>query len=457
MTKPAPAKGTRDFSAVEIKKREYIFNIIKQVYQKFGFEPLETPAIENIETLTEKYGEEGDQLLFRILRSGNFLSKYNDVLSEDKLIPLRNSIVDKGLRYDLTIPFARYVAKHHSTIGLPYKRYQMQPVWRADRPAKGRYREFYQCDGDVVGTSSLIADAEFVYIVNEVFSKLNLPKAITRINNRKVLYGIAENHNFISKFVDFTTAIDKLDKIGIDGVSTELSNRGFSEQEISDIKIYLEFEGSNAEKLDFLSSQFTQSETGQVGINELRELFSYLDETELNHSKIVFDLTLARGLSYYTGSIYEVVLDGVNMGSVASGGRYNDLTGAFGLKDVPGVGLSFGAERIYDVMENLNLFPNFPPSSLKVLICATDASLKSQAFALCRALRNKDIASDFYADGGKMAKQLKFADRKKIPFVIILGEDEINSKTYTLKNLESGKQDQLSFDKVVETLQDEQI
>ena len=447
------AKGTRDFGAEQLNKRDYLFGVIREVYKLYGFSPLETPAMENIETLTGKYGDEGDQLLFRIMRSGDFLKSVNDSeLSKDQLLTLRKKIADKGLRYDLTIPFARYVAKNHQLLGLPYKRFQLQPVWRADRPARGRYREFYQCDADVAGSDSLLSDAEFIGIVDAVFSRLNLPNSTFKINNRKILAGLAQSLSVKEALFPMTTAMDKLDKIGLDKVIVELEERGFVAEDIAKIKSYLNIAGSNDEKLNTLSSLFPTSEEMQEGVNEIREVLSFSAQTELTNTKVEVDLSLARGLSYYTGTIYEVTLDGIQMGSVASGGRYDKLCDGFGAKGIGGVGLSFGAERIYDVMEQLDLFPEVLGSFSQVLVLNLDDSLSGKYFELAHKLRSNGIRSELYIQKAKIGKQMKFAEKKQIPYVIIAGEEELTSGLLQLKNLSSGDQQTLSLEKIIETL-----
>lgn len=447
------AKGTRDFSKEQIGRRNFIFNRIRSTYEKYGFEPLETPTIEKIETLTGKYGEEGDQLLFRVLRSGDFLrSVQEEDLHKDNIRGIRNAIVDKGLRYDLTIPFARFIAKNHQVVGLPYKRYQIQPVWRADRPAKGRYREFFQCDGDVAGSKSLMSDAEFIPIVDEVFDGLKLPKSVFKLNNRKILAGLAATLSKENGLVDMTTAVDKLDKIGIDGVEKELVTRGFSEEDIERIKNFIAIEGSNEEKLEKLGDFFDNDNEAQQGLLEVKEVLSYVTPLELKNTSVEVDFSLARGLNYYTGTIFEVALTGVSMGSVASGGRYDNLTESFGVKDVPGVGLSFGAERLYDVMEQLNLFPTELNNPVQVLIINFNTALNPSYFKLAHQLRNAGISAELYLHKAKIGKQMKFADQRNIPYVIIAGETEFESGAFQLKNLESGVQLELSLSELLKHL-----
>lgn len=447
------AKGTRDFSKEQISRRNFIFDRIRRTYEKYGFEPLETPTIENIETLTGKYGEEGDQLLFRVLRSGNFLkSLQEEDLQKDNVRGIRNAIVDKGLRYDLTIPFARFIAKNHQVVGLPYKRYQIQPVWRADRPAKGRYREFFQCDGDVAGSTSLMSDAEFIPIVDEVFDGLQLPKSIFKLNNRKILAGLAQTLSKEDCLVDMTTAIDKLDKIGLDGVEKELGQRGFSDADIERIKSFISISGTNSEKLEQLSQFFDEANEAQTGLTELNEVLSYVSPLELKNTTVEVDFSLARGLNYYTGTIYEVALVDVNMGSVASGGRYDNLTESFGVKNVPGVGLSFGAERLYDVMEQLNLFPEELGNPVQVLLINFNTELNPQYFALAHQLRSAGISAELYLSKARIGKQMKFAEQRSIPYVLIAGETEFESKTYELKHLESGEQKAYSLEELIQHL-----
>jgi len=449
------AKGTRDFSKEQIEKRNYIFNHIRHTYEKYGYEPLETPTIENIETLTGKYGEEGDQLLFRVLRSGDFLkSLQDDDLRKDNLKGIRSAIVDKGLRYDLTIPFARFIAKNHGQLGLPYKRYQIQPVWRADRPARGRYREFFQCDGDVAGTTSLMSDAEFIPIVDEVFTALKLPKSVFKLNNRKVLAGLASSLSKKDALIDMTTAIDKLDKIGADGVNRELEQRGFAANDIKKIEDFIAIDGNNHDKIEHLKRLFEENSEGYAGAIELEEVLGYTEQIPLQNTEVVVDLSLARGLNYYTGTIYEVALKNVNMGSVASGGRYDNLTEAFGVKNVPGVGLSFGAERVYDVMEQLNLFPDHIGASVKVLVVNMNASYNPQYFKLAHELRSAGISAEIHLKDTKLGKQMKFAEKHNIQYVLIAGEEELKDGKYQLKDLISGEQRAMNLSTIIDQLKD---
>jgi histidyl-tRNA synthetase len=451
--KPSIPKGTRDFSASEMVKRNHIFNTISSVFKKYGYQEIQTPTMENLNTLTGKYGDEGDKLIFKVLNSGDYLSG----LSAEKL-DSRNSqaliseISEKALRYDLTVPFARYVVMHRNDISFPFKRFQIQPVWRADRPQKGRYREFYQCDADVVGSESLINEAEFVLIYHEALSKLGLKDFTIKINNRKILSGIAEIIGKPQLIVDMTVAIDKLDKIGLDGVIKELLERGFTEQDIEKLKPIILLRGSNEEKLTSLRSVLSASQTGIKGIAEIESIFNYLElltsQTEAIKQNLELDITLARGLNYYTGAIFEVKTNEVAMGSIGGGGRYDDLTGMFGLSDLTGVGISFGADRIYDVLEELKLFPESTSESTKVLISNFDEQAENFALPLLQKLRNAGISAEIYPSSAKLKKQMTYADDKNIPFVILVGSDEMESGLLTLKNMKSGEQQKLSADQI---------
>lgn len=453
MAKLNTAKGTRDFSAEEVQARKFLFGHIKDVYQKYGYSPLETPSVENIETLTGKYGEEGDQLLFRILRSGDFLKKLQkEHLPESSISEIRNAIVDKGLRYDLTIPFARYVAKNHQQIGLPFKRYQLQPVWRADRPAKGRYREFYQCDADVAGSNWLGYDAEFLAIMDDVFHALKLPSTSIRLNNRKILAALAEMLERDDALADMTTAIDKLDKIKWTGVVDELLSRGFSQSDVDKIDDMLSIKGSNNDKLEQLSSLMKDSTEGQTGLQELREVLTYLEAVQFQNAEVVVDFSLARGLSYYTGTIYEAVIKDFAMGTIASGGRYNNLTETFGVSGISGVGMSFGAERIYDVMKELGLFPKEILVGVKALVFDMGEELQAKKFALAQKLRSSGVATDIYPDKAKLGKQFKFAEKRQIEYAVIAGEKEFQNEKFQLKNLRTGEQQALSLSALIEKL-----
>jgi histidyl-tRNA synthetase len=436
---PSIPKGTRDFSTVEMLKREYIFETIKQVFRLYGYQPIETPAMENLSTLLGKYGEEGDKLLFRILNSGDFLS----ALGEEELLKrepakLSSRICEKGLRYDLTVPFARYVVQHRDEIVFPFKRYQIQPVWRADRPQKGRYREFFQCDVDVIGSDSLLNEYELIKIVDEIFRELKISVTI-KINNRKVLAGIAGFIGEADRITDITVAIDKLDKIGIEAVNAELGSKGLSPESVSALQPVLQLSGDTSSKLGKLSDLLLQSETGLKGIAELRTLFAYIESTPLT-SEVELDLTLARGLNYYTGAIIEVKSKDVSIGSICGGGRYDNLTGVFGMEGVSGVGISFGADRIYDVLNQLNLFDDNSVSSTELLIVNFGGKEVQYALNILDQLRNLGVRSELYPDAVKLKKQLSYADSKKIPFIIMLGENELINNSITIKNMSSGDQ-----------------
>ncbi len=439
--KPAIPKGTRDFSPTEMVKRNYIFDTIKGVFKKFGYQEIQTPTMETLATLTGKYGEEGDKLIFKILNSGDYLSKASaDKLEAKNSNGLVTEISEKALRYDLTVPFARYVVMHQNDITFPFKRFQIQPVWRADRPQKGRYREFYQCDADVVGSESLLNEAEFILIYNEALSKLGLKDFTIKINNRKILSGIAEIIGKPELIVDMTVAIDKLDKIGLEGVSKELIDRGFTNQDIDILKPVILLQGSNSEKLEKLKSVLASSATGTNGIEEIETIFSYLNAFSDFKGDCQLDITLARGLNYYTGAIFEVKTNEAAMGSIGGGGRYDDLTGMFGLKNLTGVGISFGADRIYDVLEELNLFPSDAILTTQVLFSNFDAKAEKFALPLLFSLREKGIYSEIYPSSAKLKKQMTYADDKKIPLVVLIGSDEIAENLVTIKNMMSGEQ-----------------
>lgn len=439
-------KGVRDFKPDEVDRRNFIFNTIKSVFIKYGYRPIETPVMEHLSTLTGKYGEEGDRLLFKVLNNGDFLKKAKDEDLQNKnsngILP---SISKRGLRFDLTVPFARFVVQHQNDIAFPFKRYQIQPVWRGDRPQKGRYQEFYQCDVDVVGSDSLMYEAELVQIYDEVFTKLGV-NTIIRVSNRKVLAGIAEVAGIADQFMDMTIAIDKLDKIGEDGVSDELRKKDISEEAISKVLNILK-----VRTLDELAVWFKDSETGMKGIAELREMHQYLDLKE-TANEVKFDITLARGLNYYTGCIFEVVAKDAVMGSIGGGGRYDNLTGIFGLKGVSGVGVSFGAERIYDVMTELKLFPKENTAGLKVLLVTFDKESHQYAFSCLNQLRAAGINSDLYPKPTKMQKQMKYANNIKVPFIIVIGGNEMESGNLGLKNMESGEQKYLPINEIIEVL-----
>jgi len=503
--KPSVPKGTRDFSPTEMVRRNYIFDIIKSVFRKYGYQQIETPTMENLSTLTGKYGDEGDKLIFRVLNSGALIDskiissikeldkvlndnefsvetfdsdfkgevdlKRNKYLLGHSLLPedyheisdrfdkvvektnrtnadLIKVISEKALRYDLTVPFARYVVQHQNEITFPFKRFQVQPVWRADRPQKGRYREFYQCDADVVGSDSLLNEAEFVMIYDEALGKLGLKDFTIKINNRKILSGIAEIIDKGDSIIDLTVAIDKLDKIGLDGVIKELLERGFTEADIEKIKPVVLLQGSNAEKLESLRLALISSNTGLKGCDEIETVLNYLDGCPLQTAKLELDITLARGLNYYTGAIFEVKTNEVAMGSIGGGGRYDDLTGMFGLKNLTGVGISFGADRIYDVLEELNLFPAASNQSTQLLICCFDKDGEKFGLPILQNLRKQNINAELYPAGAKLKKQLEYANNKNIPFTIIIGSDEIESGMLSIKNMHTGVQNKCTADEI---------
>jgi len=434
MQKPSIPEGTRDLGPEQVRKRTYIFDTVRAVFVKFGFQPLETPAMENLSTLTGKYGEEGDKLLFKILNNGDFLSGADaEALATKNSGKLTASIAKRGLRYDLTVPFARYVVMNRGTLSFPFKRYQIQPVWRADRPQRGRYREFFQCDVDVIGSDSLLYEAELVQIYDEAFAKMKLPVVI-KINNRKVLLGIAEAAGIADRFMDMTVAIDKLDKVGMDGVRKELSERGIPESAISTIEKILA-----TPDLAALKPIFTNSESGLKGLEELERVFQLLSKSSLQN-ELKFDITLARGLSYYTGCIFEVSAKDYQMGSIGGGGRYADLTGVFGVPGLSGVGVSFGADRIYDVLEGLNLFPENLSESVKIMLASFDEPSFDYAFQCATQLRAAGVSVEIYPEPGKLKKQFEYAAKRGIPFVAIIGESEMESKTLTIKDQKSGDQ-----------------
>jgi histidyl-tRNA synthetase len=451
--KPSVPKGMRDFSPAEMVKRNYIFDTIKSVFRKYGYQQIETPTMENLGTLTGKYGEEGDKLIFKVLNSGDYLVKVNEqALAAKNSNAVAPSISEKALRYDLTVPFARYVVQHQNEITFPFKRFQVQPVWRADRPQKGRYREFYQCDADVVGSDSLLNEAEFILIYDEALSKLGLTDFNIKINNRKILSGITEIIGKPELIVDMTVAIDKLDKIGLDGVVNELLTKGFTQSDIDQLEPVILLQGSNADKLEKLKTILASSTIGLKGITELETIFTYLQSFDLNKATVELDITLARGLNYYTGAIFEVKTNEVSMGSIGGGGRYDDLTGMFGLKGLTGAGISFGADRIYDVLEELNLFPEASNQTTKVLICPFDAAGEGYALPLLQQLRNSSINAELYPAGAKIKKQLDYANNKNIPYVVVIGSDEIQSGQLTFKNMQSGEQQKLTADAIIAAL-----
>ncbi|SDT65564.1 histidyl-tRNA synthetase [Mucilaginibacter mallensis] len=507
--KPSVPKGTRDFSPVEMVKRNFIFDTIKSVFRKYGYQQIETPTMENSSTLMGKYGDEGDKLIFKVLESGEYLEKvkvsrtlselveelygsvykipteihysnfsdhFENLKSETEIksfsTHLRNilshnfsfkdfnidsknltpKISEKALRYDLTVPFARYVVMHQNEITFPFKRFQVQPVWRADRPQRGRYREFYQCDADVVGSPSLLNEAEFIMIYDEALSKLGLKDFTIKINNRKILSGIAEVIGKADNIIDLTVAIDKLDKIGLDGVIKELLEKGFAEADIEKLKPVILLDGSNSVKLHSLRDALADSPIGLKGCDELETVFNYITNCPLQTATLELDITLARGLNYYTGAIFEVKTNEVAMGSIGGGGRYDDLTGMFGLKDLTGVGISFGADRIYDVMEELNLFPATTNQTTKVLICCFDSEGETYALPLLHSLRKNNINAELYPAGAKIKKQMEYANNKAIPYTILIGSDEMQSGLLTFKDMTSGLQEKLNAEEIAKIL-----
>ncbi len=449
--KPSIPKGTRDFSPEEMAKRNYIFNTIKDVFLLYGFQQIETPAMENLSTLMGKYGEEGDKLLFKILNSGDFLRDASDeMLSSRDCLHLTPKLCEKGLRYDLTVPFARYVVQHRNELQFPFKRYQIQPVWRADRPQKGRYREFYQCDADVVGSDSLVNEVELISLIDEVFFRFGINITI-KLNNRKILSGIAEIIGAPEKIVDITVAIDKIDKIGIDNVNAELKEKGLSDEAIATLRPLLELSGTNNEKISTLETLLASSEIGVKGIEELKYVISSADEMGLR-STLELDVSLARGLNYYTGSILEVKANDVEMGSITGGGRYDNLTGVFGMDGVSGVGISFGADRIFDVLNTLNLYPADTCATTKVIFMNFGDAEAKQSLKYVMQLRKEGISAELYPESSKMKKQMTYANGKNIPFVAMVGETELAEGKVALKNMSTGEQELLDISKVIEKL-----
>ena len=447
-SKPSIPKGTRDFSPTEVAKRQYIIQIIKSNFEKFGFQPIETPSFENSDTLMGKYGEEGDRLIFKILNSGDYLAKANASHLENKdSTKLTSSISEKALRYDLTVPFARYVVQHQNEIEFPFKRYQIQPVWRADRPQKGRFREFFQCDADVVGSKSLWQEVELVQLYDTIFTALGLEGVTIKINNRKILSGIAEVIGASDKLIDFTVALDKLDKIGEEGVKKEMIEKGIAEEAIVKVQPLFNFTGTISQKIEKLSDLLSASTEGMKGVEELRFICDNVSKLGLSSAVLDLDVTLARGLNYYTGAIFEVAPPkSVAMGSIGGGGRYDDLTGIFGLKNMSGVGISFGLDRIYLVIEELNLFPETVTATSKALFINYGDSEAFYAMQAIQKLRTSGIKVELYPDNAKVAKQFQHADKRGIPFAVIIGEQEMASNSYSLKNLDSGEQVLLDFE-----------
>lgn len=445
MNKPSIPKGTRDFSATEMAKRNYIFNTIKEVYALYGFSQIETPAMENLSTLMGKYGDEGDKLLFKILNSGDFMHGMTaDNIANTSTLKLASEFCEKGLRYDLTVPFARYVVQHRDELQLPFKRYQIQPVWRADRPQKGRYREFYQCDADVVGSDSLLNEVELMQIVDTVFTRFGVRVQI-KINNRKILSGIAEVLDAADKIVDITVAIDKLDKIGFEKVLEELTANGLTDEQTEKLKPILLLKGSNAEKLDTISQVLSTSEVGLKGVEETRFILNTLEKCNIKN-ELQLDLTLARGLNYYTGAIFEVKALDVEIGSITGGGRYDNLTGIFGMPGLSGVGISFGADRIFDVLNQLNLYPVDTLHSTQLLFINFGEKEMQYCMPIAKAAREAGIHTEIYPDAVKMKKQMSYANAKQVRYVVLAGETEIAEGKITLKNMETGEQKLISKD-----------
>lgn len=446
---PTIPKGTRDFSPIEMARRNYIFDTIKKAFILYGYQQIETPAMENLSTLMGKYGEEGDKLLFKILNSGDFMKEVNtDDVSQRNLVKLTNAMCEKGLRYDLTVPFARYVVQHRNDLQFPFKRYQIQPVWRADRPQKGRYREFYQCDADVVGSDSLINEVELLSLADYVFGKFGI-RVLIKLNNRKVLSGIAELIGAPEKIVDITVAIDKIDKIGIENVNEELRSKGLAETSINILQPLLLLSGSNEEKLAKLTDLLRESETGMKGIEELKYVLNHVAKLGIQ-SDVEVDVSLARGLNYYTGSIVEVKAKDVEIGSISGGGRYDNLTGVFGLQGVSGVGISFGADRIYDVLNALNLYPETVNSSSKILFVNFGETEAEVSLKYVMQLRKEGVSAEVYPEPSKMKKQMGYADAKGIPYVAIIGETEVAEGVITLKEMSTGEQYKLTLQELVE-------
>lgn len=450
--KPSIPKGTRDFSPSEVVKRNYIFDIVKKHFQTFGFQPIETPSFENSQTLMGKYGDEGDRLIFKILNSGDYLSKVNDeTYTEKSSASLTTKISEKALRYDLTVPFARYVVMHQNEIDFPFKRYQIQPVWRADRPQKGRFREFFQCDADVVGSDSLLQEIELVQLYDAVFTDLKLAGTTIKLNNRKILAGIAEVIGAKERLIDFTVALDKLDKIGVEGITKEMLEKGISEDAIQKATPLFSLSGTNTEQLKVLAELLKDSEEGKKGVEELTFIIDAVEKLGLQSANLTIDVTLARGLNYYTGAIFEVAApSGVKMGSIGGGGRYDDLTGIFGLKDVSGVGISFGLDRIYLVLEELGLFPEAIDKSLDVLCVNFGDKEAFAALELITELRKNGVKADVYPSSVKMQKQMKYANKRNVPYVVIIGEQELADGNFVVKNMEKGDQETYKLSNVSE-------
>lgn len=449
--KPSIPKGTRDFSPAEMARRNYIFDTIRDVFRLYGFKQIETPAMENLSTLMGKYGEEGDKLLFKILNSGDFLSKADrSLIDAGDCVRLTSQLCEKGLRYDLTVPFARYVVQHRNELQFPFKRFQIQPVWRADRPQKGRYREFYQCDADIIGSDSLINEIELLQLIDEVFRRLKINITI-KLNNRKVLAGIAELIGAPEKIVDITVAIDKIDKIGIDNVNAELRERGLNEEAIATLQPILAIDGTINERINKLANILASSETGMLGVKELREVIEGVNALGLQ-ATLDLDVSLARGLNYYTGTIIEVKAQDVQIGSITGGGRYDNLTGVFGLPDVSGVGISFGADRIYDVLNTLDLYPAETSSATTVMFTNFGAAEATASMKMIKQLRAAGISAEIYPENAKMKKQMGYADALKVPYVAIVGENELAENKMMLKEMATGNQQLLSVEEAIQKL-----
>lgn len=449
--KPSIPKGTRDFNPEQVAKRSYIFETIKQEFKKFGFQPIETPSFENSSTLMGKYGEEGDRLIFKILNSGDYLKKVDEnLLSEKNSQKITSGISEKALRYDLTVPFARYVVQHKNEIEFPFKRYQIQPVWRADRPQKGRFREFFQCDADVVGSDSLWQEVEFIQLYDAVFSALKLNGVTIKINNRKILSGIAEVIGASDKLIDFTVALDKLDKIGKDGVKKEMLEKGISEGAINKVQPLFGFSGDFLTKIEQLKDLLATSETGMQGVEELLFVGNAIESLGLSTATLDLDVTLARGLNYYTGAIFEVSApEGVKMGSIGGGGRYDDLTGIFGLKNVSGVGISFGLDRIYLVLEELGLFPATVQETVEVLFINFGDTEALYCMNAIKHLRANGVVAELYPSAAKMKKQMNYANKRAVPFVVLVGSEEVENNTFTVKNMSDGTQEKMKLDEMI--------
>ena len=451
MQKPSNARGTRDFGPKEMAKRNYVFDIIKKHFVEFGFQAIETPSIENLQTLTGKYGEEGDQLLFKILNSGDYLK---NISSDDLAVGSKKTLpklAEKGLRYDLTVPFARYVSMNRNELAFPFRRYQIQPVWRADRPQKGRYREFYQCDADIIGSDSLVNEAELIALFQSIFSSLRLETNLL-INSRKVLMGMVDSLGLQNQFVDFAVALDKLDKVGWDAVIQELMDKGFTKQQCESIQSMVSISGTNQEKIEYLTGYFKNSEIGQQGLKEIQTVLNLSETNGFSNENLIFEITLARGLSYYTGLIYEGKAQDVPFGSIVGGGRYDDLTSSFGLPNMSGVGISFGIERILDVMETLGLFPALNASGSQILFTYFSAEGQRQAFTYCNVLRKEGIKAEVYPDVTKIKKSFEFADKKEIPFVAVIGDEELKNNQISLKDMKNGDQQLISISGLIQLI-----